>query len=52
MTEELSPKEVAKLEAQVEAMGHKYQGDIADDLVAMKVFDEIERLRNQRATGG
>jgi len=45
--EEMTPRELAELEAQVEAMGHKYYGIFADDPGAMEVFDEIERLRDQ-----
>lgn len=51
-TEEMTPKELAELEAQVEAMGHKYYGIFADDPGAMEVFDEIERLRDQHTLGG
>jgi hypothetical protein len=50
--EELTPQELAELEAQVEAMGHKYYGIFADDPGAMEVFDEIERLRDQHTIGG
>ncbi len=50
--EEMTPQELAELEAQVEAMGHKYYGVFADDLGAMEVFDEIERLRDQHTIGG
>jgi len=50
--EELTPQELAELEAQVEAMGHKYYGIFADDPGAMEVFDEIEQLRNQHTIGG
>jgi len=49
--EELTPQELAELEAQVEAMGHKYYGIFADDPGAMEVFDEIERLRDQHTIG-
>jgi len=49
--EEMSPRELAELEAQVEAMGHKYYGIFADDPGAMEVFDEIERLRDQHTIG-
>jgi hypothetical protein len=45
--EEMTPQELAELEAQVEAMGHKYYGIFADDPGGMEVFDEIERLRDQ-----
>jgi hypothetical protein len=48
----LTPQELARLEAQVEAMGHKYYGIFADDPGAMEVFDEIERLRDQHTIGG
>ena len=50
--EELMPQELAELEAQVEAMGHKYYGIFADDPGAREVFDEIERLRDQHTIGG
>src|SRR5262245_8335543 len=50
--EELTPQELAELETQVEAMGHKYYGIFADDPGAMEVFDEIERLRDQHTIGG
>ena len=50
--EEMTPQELAELEAQVEAMGHKYYGIFADDPGAMEVFDEIERLRDQHTIGG
>jgi hypothetical protein len=50
--EEISPQELAELEAQVEAMGHKYYGVFADDPGAMEVFDEIERRRDQHTIGG
>jgi predicted RNase H-like HicB family nuclease len=49
--DEMTPQELAELEAQVEAMGHKYYGIFADDPDAMEVFDEIERLRNQHTIG-
>jgi hypothetical protein len=45
--EEMTAKELTELEAQIEAMGHKYYGIFADDPGALEVFDEIERLRNQ-----
>jgi hypothetical protein len=50
--EEMTPQELAELEAQVEAMGHKYYGVFADNPSAMEVFDEIERLRDQHTIGG
>ncbi len=50
--EEMSPHELAELEAQVQAMGHKYYGIFADDPGAMEVFNEIERLRDQHTIGG
>lgn len=50
--EEMTLEELARLEAQVEAMGHKYYGIFADDPGAMEVFDEIERLRDQHTIGG
>jgi hypothetical protein len=50
--EELTPQDLAELEAQVEAMGHKYYGVFSDDPGAMEVFDEIERMRDQHAIGG
>ena len=43
----LSADELAKLEAQVQAQGHKLYGIFADDPGALDVFDEIERLRNE-----
>lgn len=43
----LSAAEVAELEAQVQAQGHKFYGIFADDPDALDVFDEIERLRDQ-----
>jgi hypothetical protein len=49
---EMTTQELAELEAQVEAMGHKYYGIFADDPGAMEVFDEIERLRDQHTIGG
>jgi hypothetical protein len=49
---EMTPQELAELEAQVEAMGHKYYGVFANDPGAMGVFDEIERLRDQHTIGG
>lgn len=39
--------ELAELEAQVQAQGHKFYGIFADDPGALEVFDEIERLRDQ-----
>jgi hypothetical protein len=50
--EEMSPRELAALEAQVEAMGHEYYGVFANDPGAMEVFDEIERLRDRHTIGG
>jgi hypothetical protein len=50
--EEMTSQELVELEAQVEAMGHKYYGIFADDPGAMEVFDEIERLRDQHTVGG
>lgn len=50
--EKMSPRELAELEAQVEAMGHEYYGIFANDPGAMEVFDEIERLRDQHTIGG
>ena len=44
----LSPQELAELEAQVQAQGHKFYGVFADDPGALDVFDEIERLRDQQ----
>jgi hypothetical protein len=44
----LSPQELAALEAQVQAQGHKFYGIFADDPGALAVFDEIEQLRNQQ----
>lgn len=49
---EMSPRELAELEAQVEAMGHEYYGVFANDPGAMEVFDEIERLRDRHTIGG
>src|SRR5438067_1233296 len=45
---ELSSEELEKLEAQVQAQGHKYYGIFADDPGAMEVFDEIERQREEQ----
>ena len=39
--------ELAALEAQVQAQGHKFYGIFADDPGALEVFDDIERLRDQ-----
>jgi hypothetical protein len=50
--EEMTPQELAEIEAQVEAMGHKYYGIFADDPGAMEVFEEIERFRDQHTIGG
>jgi predicted RNase H-like HicB family nuclease len=50
--EELTPRELAELEAQVEVRGHKYYGIFAEDPGAMEVFEEIERLRDQHTIGG
>ncbi len=47
ITSNLSADELAKLEAQVQAQGHKFYGIFADDPGALEVFDEIERLRDQ-----
>ncbi|MEP7339922.1 MAG: hypothetical protein ABI977_19445 [Acidobacteriota bacterium] len=44
----LSPQELAELEAQVQAQGHKFYGIFSDDPGALEVFDEIERLRDQQ----
>jgi hypothetical protein len=51
-TAQITEQELAELEAQVEAMGHKYYGIFADDTGAMEVFDEIERMRDQHNIGG
>lgn len=45
------PRELAELEAQVQAQGHKFYGVFADDPGALEVFDEIERLRDQHTLG-
>jgi len=45
--ESLPTQELAELEAQVQAQGHKFYGIFADDPGALEVFDEIERLRDQ-----
>jgi hypothetical protein len=45
---DLSPQELAALEAQVQAQGHTFYGIFADDPGALEVFDEIEELRNQQ----
>jgi hypothetical protein len=45
---DLSPQELAVLEAQVQAQGHKLYGIFADDPGALEVFDEIERLRDEQ----
>lgn len=47
-SENLSPQELAELEALVQAQGHKFYGIFADDPGALEVFDEIERLRDQQ----
>lgn len=44
--DDLLPLELAALEAQVQAQGHKFYGVFADDPGALEVFDEIERLRD------
>lgn len=46
-TENLPTQELAELEAQVQAQGHKFYGIFADDPGALEVFDEIEWLRDQ-----
>jgi hypothetical protein len=46
-SEKSSVQELAELEAQVQAQGHKFYGIFADDPDALEVFDEIERLRDQ-----
>ena len=48
---ELTTRELAEIEEQVEAMGHKYYGIFADDPGAMEVLDEVERLRDQHTIG-
>jgi hypothetical protein len=50
--EEMTPQDQAELEAQVEAIGHKYYGIFADDPGTMEVFDVIQRVRDQDTTGG
>jgi hypothetical protein len=45
--ENLSSQELAELEVQVQAQGHKFYGIFADDPGALEVFDEIDRLRDQ-----
>jgi hypothetical protein len=50
--EDMTPQELAELEAHVEAMGHKYYGIFADNSGAMKVFDEIELVRDLNTIRG
>lgn len=40
--------DLAELEARVLAQGHKFYGIFADDPGALEVFDEIERMRDQK----
>lgn len=48
ITQDLPPQELAALEAQVQAQGHKFYGIFADDSGALAVFDEIEQLRDHQ----
>lgn len=41
------PLQLAELEAQVQAQGHKFYGIFANDPGALELFDEIEKQREQ-----
>ncbi len=50
--DDLSPEELAELEARALAQGHKFYGIFAEDPGALEVFDEVERLRDQHTIAG